>query len=117
MLAQLLAAGVQAGEGDVRRAVVVPGQVGVYAADAVDGDAVAPWAGRVGRGEDNAPAGAHRDGDDDVENAVAVADGRCPDAAAGGHVVYSCLLRPGGHVADVRPGDQVGAAVDRYSGQ
>ena len=117
MLAHLLAAGVQPGEGDVGRAVVVPRQVGVDAVDAIDGDAVAPRAGRVGRGEHDASARAHRDGDDDVEHAVAVPDGRRPDAAAGGHVVHAGLLGPGRHVADVRPGDQVGAAVDRYPGQ
>jgi hypothetical protein len=84
VLAHLLAAGVQPGEGDVRRAVFVPRQVGVDAPDAADGDAVAPLAGRVRCGEDNAPARGHRDGDDDVEDAVAVADGRRPDATAGG---------------------------------
>ena len=71
--------------------------------DAVDGDAVAPLAGRVRCGEDNAPARGHRDGDDDVEDAVAVADVRRPDATAGGHLVHRGLLGPGRYVADVRP--------------
>ena len=117
VLAELLAAGVQPGEGHVGCAVVVPGQVRVDAANAVDGDAVAPRAGRVGRGEDDASARAHRDRDDHVEDTIAVPDGRRPDAAAGYHVVHLDLPGPGHHVADVRPPGQVGAAVDRYPGQ
>ncbi|MGD0700428.1 MAG: hypothetical protein ABSA02_11145 [Trebonia sp.] len=42
---RLLAAGAQPGEGHVRRAVLVPRQIGVDAADAADGNA--SWPGRV----------------------------------------------------------------------
>src|SRR4029077_15034051 len=117
VLAHVLAAGGQPGESDVRRPVVVPRQVRVDTADPVDADAIAPRPGRVGRGEDHASAPAHRDGDDDVEDAVAIPDGRRPDPAAGGHVLHTDLLGPGRHVADVRPADQVGAAVDGDAGQ
>src|SRR6185295_5596467 len=51
VLAEVLAEGHQARVRHVRIAVVVPGEVGVDAPDAVDGGAVAPRPGGVGRGE------------------------------------------------------------------
>ena len=107
----------EAGEGDVGGAVVVPGEVGVDAVDGRDRRAVAPRAGRVGRGEDDAAAAAQHHRDDDVEDAVPVPDGRRPDAARRRHLLQLDLLRPGRDVADLLPVDQVGAAVDRQARQ
>src|SRR5205085_12698661 len=98
-------------------AAVAPGQVGVDAVDGRDRGAGAPRPGRVGGGEDHAAAAAEEDGDDHVEDAVAVADGRRPDAAGRRHVLQPQLLGTGRHVADELPGLQVGAAVDRQARQ
>ncbi len=100
----------QARERDERGAVVIPGQVGVDAADAFENGAVAPRSRRITGGEDDASA-PHRDRHDHVEDTVAVPDRRRPHPATGRHVLDAQLLHAGGHIADLGPFDEVGAVV------
>ena len=111
VLADLLAAGVQAGERDVRGAVVVPGQSGSI--PPMPSTVVPSLQGPAGSVAVNATAAAraHGDRDDDVEDAVAVADGGRPHATAGGHIFDADLLRAGGYVADGS------SSADRCSGR
>ncbi|MNW57745.1 hypothetical protein D3C74_355700 [compost metagenome] len=75
----------EARHGDVARALVVPGDVGVDA-EHVHDDPVGPRAGRVvGREEDVAPPRAHHVRHDQVEPAVVVPDRGGPGASAGRH--------------------------------
>ncbi|MBB6334503.1 hypothetical protein HD592_001068 [Schaalia hyovaginalis] len=81
----------EAGHRDVAGALLVPGDVGIDA-EHIHDDAVRPGTRRIlGREEDVPAPRPHHVGDDEVEEAVMMADRRRPDASAGRHALHAGL--------------------------
>lgn len=81
----------EAGHRDVTGALLVPDDVGINA-EHVHDDAVRPGARRIlGREEDVPAPRPHHVGDDEVEEAVMMADRRRPDTSAGRHALHAGL--------------------------